>query len=108
MNPTQLGWVAGILEGEGCFSPAHSKAASGVIYNYARIQLSMTDEDVMQRFNDTVGVGKLSGPHYYKNKTWKPRWTWTVRSADAKELMSAILPLMGARRSEAIKSSLDL
>lgn len=106
LSPTELGWVAGLLEGEGCFTDA-STVQKGKEYRYSRIQLNMTDEDVMRKFVKMVGIGRLSGPHGYATKTnWKPRWTWTVRHKDAKDLMTEILPLMGERRSEAIRASL--
>ena len=105
MTPQELGWVAGILEGEGCFTPSRQRSGDKT-YVYARIQLNMTDEDVMIRFHETVGIGRLSGPHYYKNPNWKPRWTWRVSNGDAKDLMREIRPLMGARRGGAIDASL--
>lgn len=41
-----LAWVAGILEGEGCFINAEQRGRL-----YPRVIVEMTDEDVVQRAN---------------------------------------------------------
>lgn len=106
LSATELGWVAGILEGEGCFTPSRQRV-KGKQYTYARIQLNMTDEDVIRRFRDTVGTGNLHGPRSYPNHpTWKPSWHWDCHGKEALELMRAILPLMGERRTNSMKESM--
>lgn len=108
MTPVELGWIAGILEGEGCFTPSRQKVG-GKLYVYARIQLNMTDEDVMRRFRETVGMGNLNGPHPYKNHPeWKPRWHWDCRTTQAQELMRLVRPLMGERRGNVIDETLSI
>ena len=47
ITPTQWAWIAGLLEGEGCFT-----ISSG----YPRIILKMTDKDIVERFANFFGV----------------------------------------------------
>lgn len=107
MNITDLCWLAGLLEGEGCFhvrtqSPIKAGKTYGP-YVYPSITLLMTDEDVVRRAHQVAGVGNVIGPNQ-KSPDRKPYWTWNVtRSSDAKVLMRLLLPLMGYRRAKRIR-----
>ena len=58
----------------------------------------MTDKDVMERFVNIVGFGKLLGPHKGTNK---PRWEWSVaKSSEVLRILKMFLPHLGKRRSE--------
>jgi len=65
----------------------------------------MTDKDVMERFIDVVGYGKLLGP-YKTNGTkhkshYKNRWEWSCqKSSEVLRLLKLFLPHFGKRRSE--------
>ena len=84
-----LAWLAGLLEGEGSFQFRNGRSL--------RIQVAMTDEDVVRRAHQVTGGGNVSGP--YVRGEYKPQWLFTVtRSLDAYALMVALLPWMGARR----------
>lgn len=84
-----LGWVAGLVEGEGCFS------AKG---NRPSVQVVTTDSDVAHRLLDWTGVGNVTGPVQRPNR--KPYFRWTVsKRDDAGELIEQILPLLCARRA---------
>lgn len=104
MTEAELHWVAGLLEGEGCFSVK--------VDSYVRLEIrcNMTDEDVIYRLRETVGVGNVRGPieKRTRNGVAKPQWLWTLGRRDgAEELMSLLLPLMGARRSAKIRFALE-
>lgn len=102
MRDIDLGWVAGLLEGEGCFSPVKRTRKSGEKYLYLRIQINMTDEDVIRRLHEVVGAGNVTGPRLYKNPDWKPRWEWTLLGDKAEALMKEVYPYLGERRREQI------
>jgi hypothetical protein len=44
----QVAWLAGLLEGEGYFGLIPNKV-KGKTYRYARVGVTMTDEDVIRR-----------------------------------------------------------
>lgn len=103
MSSAQIGWVAGLLEGEGWFgtwtTPRHKKS-------YARIAVQMTDEDVVRRLHTVTGVGVVGGP-YPKGVGKKDTWRWYASAqSDVIELLHILHPLMGTRRQQKIESIL--
>jgi len=104
-----LAWVAGLLEGEGCFFPIEYKTPKYGPYVYARVAVLMTDLDVLQRIQDLTGVGKITGPTIRENPKHKPIWKWTVtKHRDALLLMEAVYPWMGSRRRARIDEVLAM
>lgn len=104
INDKDLFWLAGWLEGEGCFS---------IYRNYRTkcpvVMAGSTDFDVISKVAKLFGVGvqymRKSKP---KKETYKPMYYTRVTSAKAKALMLKVLPLMGERRSARIKEVIEL
>jgi hypothetical protein len=96
MTRIETAWLAGILEGEGCF----------VFSRTPSIRLAMTDEDVVAR------VAELLGKHYVSRSPRKGQnlfvHTVEVFGEGARETMRAVLPYMGNRRAEKINEVLKL
>ena len=96
-----MGWVAGLLEGEGTF-----RFQKGLKQGYLGspiVACNMTDEDILVALKNATGVGKLYGPYTTRTRPrQKPMWLWTVRGADAISLMDDLFPLMGERRQRQI------
>jgi hypothetical protein len=87
-----VAYAAGILDGEGCFrtsTDGHSP----------RVQVSMTDLDVLQRLQDTFGCGTIR-PLSKRKAHWKDAWVWRCSGNDAARVMIAILPYVSARREQ--------
>jgi len=87
-------WMAGLLEGEGCFG-ADAKWGTPII------QLTMTDEDVVKKFAGFFPGGqkiKVRKP----NPPRKTAYEYRLVGARAAGLMMTIYPLMGTRRQERI------
>jgi len=95
MKVEDLYWLAGILEGEGCFL----LSISGRRYTPI-ISVHMTDEDIINR------VSKLWDRKYVFQKRQKEHYKDTyitkLKGKDAIELMKLIYPIMGKRRCEKI------
>lgn len=94
MTDQELGWVAGVLEGEGCFDYNRTP-------KYPRVRAEMTDEDVIDRLHRLVG-GRKHAPKKRKGH-WKQSYGLIVNGAEAVALMEAVLPLMGERRRAKIE-----
>ena len=93
MNQIEVAWLAGLLEGEGCFC---IKSSGG-----AYINVSMTDEDVVRRVHSLTGVGTVI-THQRPNR--KRVWTWRTGDREAvDQLAKTLLPHMGERRSAKIR-----
>lgn len=88
-------WLAGLLEGEGSFDSHRGR--------YPRIRLAMTDRDIVGRaatlMDTTIRLTLHEAPS-------KPTWHTEVSGGRAAAIMEAILPHMGARRSQRIAQAL--
>lgn len=100
MTPVEAAWLAGILEGEGAFILVKRPLASGETAKYPRIQLGMTDRDVVDRARVLVGAGRI----YVQDRTEtsdrhnKPLYSWAVQGPAARSVIEEIYPLLGERR----------
>ena len=102
MEPEDLAWVAGLLEGEGSFTLRKS--------NVPKIHCQMTDEDVLLKLQEKCG-GKIyfsERTEEQRAKNWKDSWTWNLQGRPAADLMRELMPHMGKRRSEKIKEILSI
>lgn len=87
-----IAWAAGLFEGEGCLSVQNWKGTKKFI-----TQLTSTDEDVLLRFAEIVGKGKIYGP--YTQGEHKTKWVWnTSRLNDFKYVVDLFFEFMGERR----------
>lgn len=84
-----LAWAAGLFEGEGSIT-RHRR-------NETYLVLSMSDEDVVRRFCDIIGHGRVYGPYYRENS--KPMWRWQCSgSKNNIAIIAALLGFLGNRR----------
>ena len=86
----QAAWAAGLYEGEGCLYK------SG---NQWRLQLNMTDKDVVDRFHAFVHCGSVR-PLASRQNHHKAAWRWTCAArADVARVLQTLLPYLGDRRA---------
>lgn len=88
MTPEQAAWLAGLLDGEGCFDAPR---------NNPRIRVKMSDHDVIIRAADLMDASthlETPGRHGYK-----PLMVAQITGARAVAVMRAVLPLLSARRT---------
>lgn len=100
MQPFDLGWLVGILEGEGAFVVSYDPRRKGT-YN-VKIQVEMTDKDMIDRIQ-MLYPGRVWESNYpSKLKAFpnaKPSWRWAISRKDqTKELATLIYPYMSDRR----------
>lgn len=92
-------YLAGIIEGEGCFSVFSGKRGGG-----RRLRVEMTDYDIIFRLQQISEMGKITGPYNRignHGQEWKPIWHWSVnKKTDLARLLLAIYPVMGERRQK--------
>jgi hypothetical protein len=100
MNDTNIAWMAGLFEGEGC------------IYkdprcNSYRVSLNLTDLDVLQKLQTVAGCGSITSIRSRKS-SHKPAWDWKIhKRAEVIRLLSAMLPYFGNRRAYKALNALD-
>lgn len=98
-------WLAGYLEGEGCFS-LHTTKQYGRVYRYPLVQVATTDQDVAQH------VQRLwksfynldSNIHCYQPKYpgSKLRYHLGIKGPQARTIMEHLSPLLFSRRQSKI------
>jgi hypothetical protein len=105
LSDFELGWVCGILQGEGCFFVTTRRTAKYGPHLYARVTVCMTDRDVLEQLQRVTGVGILEKVRERKDP--RPISQWIVcRNQEAIELMIAVYPHMGVRRQAKIREVL--
>lgn len=99
MSPEIAAWLAGLLEGEGAFMRRVNKRR-GVEYYTAKIEINMTDQDVIE----TVAKIFRTKPRMKRaaRDNCKAMYHAGVEGARALELMREIRPWMHSRRAEKI------
>ena len=96
LSSQDIHWLAGLLEGEGCFT-VHGNKRWGHSHNPV-VDLGMTDEDVVRR------AQSLIGGNVYKMASRKlPIYRLRMTGAKAVAVMMTVYALMGARRQARIK-----
>lgn len=103
MTGFELGWVVGILEGEGHISVIRTRNWYGAEYKYLRIGCTSTDRDVLERLQAYTGVGNIRGPRRKKSLSHKLCYQWSVgQHDDVWGLLALIEPhLLGRRAKQA-------
>lgn len=98
INDGKNQWAIGIFEGEGNIY-RNDKRRNFVM------SVKMKDEDIIKRFYDIVGCGKVVKRKAYLN--YDCMWEWRVtRTNEILELANKIFPFMGERRKEQISNAL--
>jgi DNA-binding transcriptional regulator WhiA len=93
-------WAAGLFEGEG--SLITDKRS-----NARALELNMTDQDVVEKFRDVVGAGRIT-QRYTKDNYRKPQWRVRIgKREDVIRILSAMLPYFGNRRAYKALNILD-
>lgn len=92
-SSSQIIWLAGLIEGEGCFSLSGTSPV---------ITVGMTDRDIVAR---VAGLfhRKLYGPYGPYKKGNKPVWYVHVNGADAVSWMFMLYSWLGVRRCKRIR-----
>lgn len=92
LSQHDLGWLVGIIEGEGTFTNRLNGA----------LRVQMTDRDVVYRIADMTGVGRvISTPS--RSSKHKDSWAWTVKRADnLSDVLKMIAPHLSSRRQVAL------
>lgn len=101
LTPEQIGWIAGIFEGEGCIH--YTKAR-----NAPTMTMQMTDRDVLQRFHALVGGTLYGKPCREGTEETKAVWRWNAYGwPSTKRFFGKVGHLLGKRRSAKFRETLS-
>jgi hypothetical protein len=97
---TELAWLAGFVDGEGCVRIARDKNKAGrsTPYTYyLSVQISQKDPTVLRRIKETWG-----GTMWCKNPERNGGvWNYHIKARKAQALLEAILPHLVLKREQA-------
>ena len=94
-------WLAGLLEGEGCFGNWQG------VRRYGMVNVETTDCDIADRAGRLMG-GVVRNAKHRGPWSRKTMWKVCVYGYRARRIMEEILPYMGTRRSKTISELLAL
>ena len=100
MKKTDLAYLAGILDGEGCIHIGKWIGQEGQLPRYRlAVQISMVDKVplLLARF----AFGGYLRLRKRKNDKWKPLWEWGVGSGSAVECLKDLMPYLHTKKAEA-------
>lgn len=95
MNKTDLAYVAGIIDGEGCIRIGQRKKNS----NYVGVGVGHTNEWLIRWLHFSFGGSVCSKKAWLPNQ--KPQWSWELRTRQACEFLKLILPYLKIKRPQA-------
>jgi recombinase len=98
-----LAWLAGLLEGEATFG---WQKGYNRRYGFPYVDLSMTDEDIVQRASMAMGGKSVVWMCAPQKPNRKAMYRCRLVGSSAAGIMVAVLPFMGSRRSEKIRELL--
>lgn len=102
MKKTDLAYLAGLFDGEGCIHIARNKrpdCPKGVQYQLVA-KVSMASEYLCHLYQMSFG-GRVHRDKKYKDYH-KQMWTWVVASREAQSFLSTISPYLIEKKAQAI------
>jgi|TARA_A100001391_G_scaffold189611_1_gene161184 hypothetical protein len=94
-----LGYFAGILDGEGSFFLETNKKEKRYVYIYPVISCEMTDFDVIESLEKFFKVGHIT-KFQPRKKHYKISWRWRVRGGKAIDILKLCIKYFSIRRKE--------
>ena len=103
LSDFDLGWVVGILEGEGRFCTNISPRG----YLSTQIFVASTDQDVILRLEELIPDGKTTYVKTYDNH-YKTQYSWSLnKRAACRGICKLIQSHMSSRRSDRIQLMIE-
>ena len=98
MIKTDRAYLAGLIDGEGCICISSSKNKLDVDIWSLRLQIEMTDYDVLKWVQGQAG-GTMSCRD--RNPEWKIIWRWSLCGKQIAILLAKILPYLKIKSNQA-------
>lgn len=101
-------WAAGFYDGEGSCGSRNRLVPSGAKQRSISVQIAQSiTPALLNRFAQTVEVGKVQGPYRTKNPNAKPYWMFRASGIDEVRLIATVLwPWLGDPKREQFESAI--
>ncbi len=100
MKNTDLAYIAGIIDGEGCIRFTSNRNKDRTRRYYSLVEITMTKEFICQWLHFAFG-GYIYCKKIPDNKNWAPQWRWYVKRQDAYDFLKAIYPFLRIKKAQA-------
>lgn len=102
MTDLELGWVAGIVDGEGCIGLYRRAPVPGVNGGSWILNITVTSvtPSITNRLQELV-EGSIITYARPQNEKWKRAYRWWIPHKDAKVFLVAIIPCLIEKRQQA-------
>lgn len=96
MTGIDIGWLAGIMDGEGTISLAKNSNVDGrARFRTPILSMTSTDREILERVQGLCGGCICEVKKTHKHPTWKPAWIWKISGANKViEILRIIAPHM--------------
>lgn len=101
MNDIEIGYLAGIIDGEGCITITRQKPGTGGRKNWSYrlyLKVTMGHRETVDRLREMTGVGSV---HEQKTAHWNTAWSWIVSTRDAQGILELVRPHLITKAIEA-------
>ena len=98
MEISDIAYIAGLFDGEGCVTCKQKKTKrndrGGKVYNqwYIRCEISMPDKAVIEWLQETLGFGWSAEKKYNNKPKYKKQWRWCCGYRDALTFAKLVWP----------------
>ena len=101
MKKTDIAYMAGIIDGEGCIGIHRAgKKPNGNPQYFLRVVIGMCNEYIPNLFRFYFGGQVIFCQPRKEN--WNPQWRWAVTYEQAAQCLKILLPYLRLKRDEAI------
>jgi len=103
MKKTDLAYIAGIVDGEGCICLTKRKDSSHKrgYYYCVEVKVVNTQQWLIEYLHFNFGGGDITKNNNTKMKNAKPLWQWHISLRKATEFLKLILPYLHLKRAQA-------
>jgi len=100
MKKTDIAYIAGLFDGEGCIM-INKTIYRPRTYYQLYVQVNMSSQWIIEYLQFTFGgsVHKYEHSQYYPNA--KPQWAWKAYGLAAVEFLKAMMPYLKLKKSQA-------
>ena len=102
----ELAWAAGFFDGEGSVGCYETENGSKFRSPRLNLQVCQTSPDVLIRFANAVGVGRVRGPYGPKAANSSPYWSYgTEAFQNVQQVVASLWPMLSQQKRDDIRRS---
>jgi hypothetical protein len=105
LRDRDLGYIAGMLDGEGCISFISTRRKGGYDYYYPYVSIANIDLNMLKWIQTVTGFGKIRRLNTQPKKEWRqrvPTYTWQASSfAEMYRFLTDLLPALKVKKRQA-------